>query len=89
VLRFPHTKVVVVEKEPDIVAHQTSHNRWKASPSQVSCNYQSAPDCWQQCATGPLPCDSESLCKQEVQDTKDKQTMSNTHIHLLSINTDS
>ncbi len=27
VLRFPHTKVVVVEKEPDIVAHQTSHNR--------------------------------------------------------------
>ncbi|KAH9537567.1 hypothetical protein CY35_16G060100 [Sphagnum magellanicum] len=26
VLRFPHTKVVVVEKEPDIVAHQTSHN---------------------------------------------------------------
>ncbi|CAK9866580.1 unnamed protein product [Sphagnum jensenii] len=27
VLRFPHTKVVVVEKEPDIAAHQISHNR--------------------------------------------------------------
>jgi len=27
VLRFPQTKVVFVEKEPDIVAHQTSHNR--------------------------------------------------------------
>jgi threonine dehydrogenase-like Zn-dependent dehydrogenase len=27
VLRFPQTKVVVVEKEADIVAHQTSHNR--------------------------------------------------------------
>jgi threonine dehydrogenase-like Zn-dependent dehydrogenase len=27
VLRFPQTKVVVVEKEADIVSHQTSHNR--------------------------------------------------------------
>ncbi len=27
VLRFPQTKVVVVEKEADIVGHQTSHNR--------------------------------------------------------------
>jgi glycerol-3-phosphate dehydrogenase len=27
VLRFPQTKVVVVEKEADIVQHQTSHNR--------------------------------------------------------------
>lgn len=28
VLRFPQAKVVVVEKEQDLVRHQTSHNRY-------------------------------------------------------------
>jgi threonine dehydrogenase-like Zn-dependent dehydrogenase len=38
VLRFPQTKVVVVEKEADIVGHQTSHNR------KPNCSLEFTPD---------------------------------------------
>ncbi len=42
VLRFPHTKVVIVEKEPDI---EHIKHRITGKKQAVSCNYQSAPDC--------------------------------------------
>lgn len=34
-MRFPQAKVVVVEKENDLVKHQTSHNRWGSSLSSA------------------------------------------------------